>query len=100
MAGTQQTLYYGDADGNLRQRVTNEENPTTPAGWTPLDAEAYAAKLSQIQAAAAQRQADIEAAEIAQKKSAYDALIAANLDPAVATTLTGYIPPTETVEGS
>jgi hypothetical protein len=98
MAGTQQTFYYEDADGNLRQQVTNEENPTTPAGWTLIDAGVYAAKLSQIEAAAAQRRAAIEAAETAQKKTAYDALIDANFPPAVASTLTGYTPPRETEE--
>ncbi|MGW4731853.1 hypothetical protein ACWEQC_22265 [Streptomyces shenzhenensis] len=89
-----QTLYYESTDGSLQTVETTAENPATPQGWTLIDAETYAAKLSQWQAAQDQKNADVQAAETAQKKAAYDALIAANFDPAVAQTLSGYQPPT------
>jgi len=46
--------------------------------------------LQAWQAAQDQRQADVRAQETAQKKAAYDALIAAGFDPGVAQTLSGY----------
>ncbi|MFF5655187.1 hypothetical protein [[Kitasatospora] papulosa] len=88
-----QTFYYEFPDGRLSERQTTEENPTHPEGATLLDAEEYSSKLAAWQAAREQEEAETRAAEEAQKKGAYDALIAAGFDPAVAQTLSGYTPP-------
>jgi hypothetical protein len=93
-----QTLYYEFPDGRLGTMETTHPDPTPPPGATLLDAEAYAVKLSQWRAAQDQHKADVQAAEAAQKKGAYDALVAANFDPAVASTLSGYTPPSEPEE--
>ncbi|CAL9614112.1 hypothetical protein SUDANB1_05690 [Streptomyces sp. enrichment culture] len=93
-----QTLYYEFPDGRFGQMETTQADPTAPPGATLLDEEAYAVRLSQWRADQDQDKADVRAAEAAQKKGAYDALIAANFDPAVASTLSGYTPPSEPEE--
>ena len=87
------TFYYEFPDGRLSERETTEENPTHPEGATLLDAETYSSKLAAWQATREQQAAETKAAETAQKKGAYDALITAGFDPAVAQVLSGYTPP-------
>ncbi|WP_019061675.1 hypothetical protein [Streptomyces prunicolor] len=88
----EQTFYYEYPDGSVTERVTTAAVPTHPDGATLLTTDSYAEKKAAIEATRAQEYADIQATETAQKKAAYDALIAANFDPAVAATLSGYTP--------
>jgi hypothetical protein len=90
-----QTLYYAAPDGSLTERVTTAADPVPPEGATLLTAAEYAAKKEALEAAAAERDAAVVAAETAQRKDAYDALIAAGFGPAVAATLSGYTPSDE-----
>ncbi|MFF4911320.1 hypothetical protein ACFY2T_41380 [Streptomyces sp. NPDC001260] len=93
----EQTFYYELPDGALREVVTTETDPAPPDGATVLTADEYNAKKTAREADLTQQQADTQAAERAQKKNAYDALNAANFDPAVASTLSGYTPSTSGV---
>ncbi|WP_328635712.1 hypothetical protein [Streptomyces canus] len=89
-----QTFYYEYPDGSIAERVTTAADREHPEGVTLLTAAEYATKKAAIEAAHAQQQADVEAAQTDQKKNAYDALITANFAPAAAQTLSGYTPPT------
>ncbi|MEU2264910.1 hypothetical protein ABZ568_00350 [Streptomyces olindensis] len=93
-------VLYEDGSVGLVQVTAGAPEPVLSKPGRLVDQAEYEAKLSQIKAAEAQRQADAKAAETAQKKDAYDALVAANFDPAVATTLTGYTPPPQIEEAS
>ncbi|MET9461962.1 hypothetical protein ABZY05_44225 [Streptomyces canus] len=87
-----QTFYYEYPDGSIAERITTAANPEHPEGVTLLTAAEYASKKAAIEAAHAQQQADVQAAETAAKKNAYDALIAAGIPDEAARTLSGYRP--------
>ncbi|WP_406177944.1 hypothetical protein [Streptomyces canus] len=87
-----QTFYYEYPDGSIAERVTTAAEPVHPEGVTLLTAAEYASKKAAIEAALAQQQADVQAADTAAKKNAYAALIAAGIPDEAARTLSGYRP--------
>ncbi|WP_405477771.1 hypothetical protein [Streptomyces canus] len=86
----EQTFYYEYPDGSIAERITTAADPEHPEGVALLTAAEYASKKAAIEAALAQQQADVQAAESAVKKNAYDALIAAGIPEEAARTLSGY----------
>ncbi|MFE2424619.1 hypothetical protein [Streptomyces hokutonensis] len=88
----EQTFYYEYPDGSVAERVTAAADPVHPAGATLLTQDEYDSKRQAIEADLEQRKADVQAQESAQKKNAYDALVAAGFSADVAQTLSGYKP--------
>lgn len=83
-------------DGSLGRVETGEDEP--PALSKPgrfVTEDEYAQRLNEIQQAREQRLAEEEAARLAEARSNYDALIAAGIPPAVASSLSGYTPDPE-----
>ena len=89
------TFHYEYPDGALAERITTAAEPEHPAGVTLLSAEDYATKKTALEAAEAQRRADVQAAETTAKQDAYEALLAAGIPDAAAQQISGYRPPQE-----
>ncbi|MGA5202806.1 hypothetical protein [Streptomyces variegatus] len=87
-----QTFYYEYPDGSIAERITTAAEPVHPEGATLLTAADYATKKAAIEAAQEQQQADIRAAETAQREAAYEALRGVGIAEAPARQISGYWP--------
>ncbi|MFF0092672.1 hypothetical protein ACFYSF_22300 [Streptomyces canus] len=86
----EQTFYYEYPDGSLTERATTAADPVHPEGATLLTEADYATKLAAAEAAREQQQADIRAEETAQKKAAYEALLAVGIPEDSARQISNY----------
>lgn len=92
----EQTYYYQYPDGSIVSVVASGTEPTPPEGATVLTKADYDTAVTQHEQARQQRDNDTKAAEAANARSDYDALIAAGIPEATARRLSGHTPaPTE-----
>lgn len=87
------TIYYRMANGAVSERVVEGvEGPIAPPpGATEITAEEYQQGLAEWEAAREARRAEVQAAEAAEAKQAYEDLIAAGIPEATARRLSGYV---------
>ncbi|MFE7356957.1 hypothetical protein ACFU8Q_28315 [Streptomyces sp. NPDC057543] len=86
------TRYVRTASGSVMKITDSGSTTVLPDGAVEITAEEYEATLAAIQAASDQKAADERAQELAAKKDAYDALIAAGIPEASARQISGYTP--------
>lgn len=87
------TQYFRTAGGVLASRKTSgdaEEPQPLPEGATELTEEEYGAELADVEAARQEHAEELVAADEANQRADYDALIAAGVPEATASRLSGY----------
>lgn len=90
------TLYYRTAEGALVSRVITGEDveaPSPPDGATLLTEEEHAAALADVEAARRQHAEELVAADEANQRADYEALITTGVPEATARRLSGYTGP-------
>lgn len=90
---TEKTLYLKYTDGHLgtiTSSVWDDTDIPVPEGAEAIDEATYDALKAELDAAAAQDEADAAAADSARQKADYDAMIALGLPDEMARRLSGW----------